>query len=159
MQIESPKMRRRGARLEHVRIRGTLLTAFARAVVSTLRPENRVFTGSPAELPRSLSQMLGFFGIHAGAAGGTLTWSSLRPGGATFLYMDDVPLDTIKWRGRWAAWATLDRYIQEVASLSILKHLPAVSRVKIDAFAAAAPQALRYTAWRLGQQCITRQAL
>ena len=96
--------------------------------------------------------MLNFFGV-ASADGPKLSWGALRPGGATFLYTEDVPLDSISWRGRWAAWATLDRYIQEVASLSVLRHLPAVRRVKINAFAAAAPQALRFAAWTLGQQC------
>ena len=99
VQIESPKMRRRGARLEHVRIRGALLTAFARAVVAASGAASRVFDGSPAELTKSLSQMFDFFGFSLGS-GPSLSWTSLRPGGATFLYIEDTPLDTIKWRGR-----------------------------------------------------------
>ena len=55
-----------------------------------------------------------------------------------FLYMMGIPLDEIRWRGRWQAAKTLEIYIQEVASLTIIARLPAHVIDKIRRFAQAA---------------------
>ena len=139
--IESPKMRRRGSRLEHVRVRSRVLYVFLRALFAGIPSEAKIFPGKPTELARALDALLAFFGIEGGDGAG-ITWASLRTGGATSLYRADTPLDAIKWRGRWHAWATLDRYIQEVASLSPLSRLNPAGRLRVETFAASVQQAL-----------------
>ena len=52
-----------------------------------------------------------------------LTLASLRAGRATQLYMEGMPLDRIRFEGRWKNMATLEHYIQEAAATTILTSL------------------------------------
>ena len=44
---------------------------------------------------------------------GKYTVGGLRPGGATWEYLNHMPIPTLKFRGRWAAEGSLEHYIQE----------------------------------------------
>ena len=50
-----------------------------------------------------------------------LTLASLRAGKATDLYMSGVPLDRIRFEGRWKSMHTLEHYIQEAAATTVLQ--------------------------------------
>ena len=92
---------------------------------------------------RALGAWWPFSGVETGDEAG-IPWASLRTKEGA-----DTPLDAIKWRGRWHAWATLDRYIQEVASLSPLSRLNPAGRLRVETFAASVQQALNIAPhWR-----------
>ena len=82
-----------------------------------------------------------FFRLRGDAC--RLAWSSLRGGGATFLHQAGVPLDMIRWRGRWGSQRTVEIYVQEVAALSVLRDVPLAARLRIALFAARAVPFIR----------------
>ena len=79
----------------------------------------------------------------AGPSG--LSLASSRGRGATFLYLIDVPLDKIRWHGRWSTVRTVEIYVQECAALSLIPKMPLAHQLGITRFAAAAPSLLHET--------------
>ena len=87
-------------------------------------------------LSKMLSSLLAFFSVPMRDGVG-ITWASLRGGRATYMYLSNVPLEEIRWSGRWGSSRTMELYIQEVAGLSVLRHLPIDARHRVSTFAAA----------------------
>ena len=84
--IESPKMRRRGARLEHVRLLEPALKAFAQWLLRGRRPDQRALSGPASAAARLFADLANFFGCNT-IDGRGITWSSLRGGGASHRYI------------------------------------------------------------------------
>ena len=78
--------------------------------------------------------LLGFFQVPYEDGHG-LTLASLRAGGATYLYLRRVPLDLIRWHGRWQTARTVEIYVQESAALTLLPSLPSSHTLKAFPFA------------------------
>ena len=146
IRIFNPKMRRLAARMEHARVEEPGLLGWLSAVLEVWPASAPFFAGSPHQLTAALQALLAFFHVPS-VDGLGITWASLRPGRATQLYMAGEPLQKIQWLCRWAASRTMDIYVQEVASLSVLRHVPPVARERVRLFAAAAePLLLREAA-------------
>ena len=134
VRIFNPKMRRLAARMEHARVEEPGLLPWLRAVLSTWPAAAPFFPAAPHRLSAALGALLSFFQVPA-VDGVGLTWASLRPGRATLLYMRGEPLQRIQWLCRWSASRTLDIYVQEVACLSVLRHVPPAARERVRFFA------------------------
>ena len=61
-----------------------------------------------------------------------LTPGCLRGSGATFFHLSDILIADIQWRGRWSNLKSLEYYIQETASQSVLIALSDESKAKIS---------------------------
>ena len=148
VQIESPKMRRKGARLEHVRLCEAGLAKFAKVLLQG-RETNDLILGVAASVATKLFLTLAtFFGVST-VDGCGVSWASLRGGGATHRYLIGQLLDDIRWDGRWGVFKTLDHYIQEVAAVTLLTELPRGSQERIRLFAGMAPDMLSAAIHRL----------
>lgn len=51
------------------------------------------------------------------------TLASLRAGKATSMYIEGVPLDRLRFEGRWQSMGTLEHYVQEASAVSVLNSL------------------------------------
>ena len=60
------------------------------------------------------------------------------------MHQAGVPLDLIRWLGRWGTMRTVEIYIQEVAALSALQNLPVSARARIAVFADRAAALLHH---------------
>ena len=82
---------------------------------------------------------------------GLFTPASLRSGGATHLFLQQVPIDRIRLMGRWTSLTSLEVYVQESMSRLVVQQLtgPAKQTVKslaVDgAFLWPAPPAISFT--------------
>ena len=74
VKIESPKMRRKAARLEHVRDEEPGLLDLVRAVVAALPLHEKLFKGSPSVLSRMLASLFAFFSVPMKDGVG-ITWA------------------------------------------------------------------------------------
>ena len=63
---------------------------------------------------------------------GTYTPASLRPGGATWDYLNGLPIGNLKFRGRWAAESSLEHYIQECVAYLDFENLSKTTVELID---------------------------
>ena len=61
--------------------------------------------------------------------------SSLRPGGATFLFrLWDENLPRLQWRGRWRSFRMLEIYVQELGAAEVWIRFPPKIRAKVFLF-------------------------
>ena len=134
VRIFNPKMRRLAARMEHARVEEPGLFAWLQAILQVWPGASPFFVGPPHRLSAVLESLLAFFQVPM-VDGVGITWASLRPGRATQLYMKGEPLQRIQWLCRWSASRTLDIYVQEVACLSVLRHVPPAARERVRLFA------------------------
>jgi hypothetical protein len=107
--LQLPKTRKRGARRQHVLITDGLLVTWLHLECSRLLMDQCLLPYSSATARRRLGQLLEALGIPVGV----YTWASLRPGGASFEYMAGTPVETLRFRGRWAVPRSLEHYVQE----------------------------------------------
>ena len=146
--IEKPKMWRIAARRAYTRIGDPAVVALAEALVGRFRADDLVFSGSYAELHDVFAAILAELGLPAGGPTG-LGLSSLRPGGATWLYRQTDNSELVRFRGRWASLRMLEIYIQEVGALSVIPRLPPPTRQRLVDLAAYAPTAIANTVYEL----------
>lgn len=57
--------------------------------------------------------------------------ASLRPGGATLYYHQGVPINTLRFMGRWTAEKSLEHYIQLAVATQIMNKLDAASVARL----------------------------
>ena len=147
--ITKPKMRRLAARREHVRIADSLVLDTLESWLFGAAPATPLFSCKAAELRRGHDQLVQFFGI-ASSDGVGLTPASHRAGGATHAFMESGGnVEHCRWQGRWASTSrTLEIYIQEVASLTVLPSLSATYRERVGLFASVAEELLRASSGR-----------
>lgn len=62
--------------------------------------------------------------------------SSLRPGGATYLFqLWDENIPKLQWRGRWLHLKTMLHYIQELGAINVLNQFQPSQTVRMNALA------------------------
>ena len=132
--IEHPKMRRVAARHEHVRVEEALITSWLQRLLAGWGPDARLFKGTAVQFRDMFRQLVAFFDVDTRDGIG-VTPASLRSGGASWLYLCGMPLEEIRWRGRWSTVRTLEVYIQELAASSLLAALPLSARARVQRFA------------------------
>ena len=83
-------------------------------------PFLHIWPRSPSELRRHAKSLL------RAASGGSckLNLSSYRPGGATFHYINGIPLEQLMFWGRWKVLNTLKSYVQEAVAQLVWSAIP-----------------------------------
>ena len=144
--IHNPKSALRGgARHQHFTVVGEWLVRFISRHLAPLAPQARLWDGSPHTFRRRWDAVLIMLAIPPSA--GFLP-GGLRGGGAVHAYFQGVPISDILWKMRLRGQNSLEHYLQEVAAMRSLQHLPPTARERIRAFARLFPivQALECSA-------------
>jgi len=143
VRVGAPKMKRIGARREHARITQREVIDFLEAYLPLLGGgATKLWQGTQKEFRDCLTCLCRFFGLPYMNVGG-ITPGSLRPGGATWLYLSTDSTEAVRWAGRWASARMLEIYIQEVTAQTLLTKLPTPAKERILGFAQAAPDLLQ----------------
>ena len=122
LRILNAKNRLRYARRQLARSDEPLIVDLLAAVFGALPPASKLWPGSPSQFTSRWNAVCRALRIPARTGSG-LTPASLRPGGATAMYLQDESLDNLRRRGRWARMATLEIYVQEVGPFEFLADL------------------------------------
>ena len=122
LRISSPKMRRLNARREFVKIDDPLFFRLARLIKEWYAPDRKVWPDSYANFVLAHRALLRYFRIPS-TDGIGITPASHRTGAATFYFLAGVPLDYIRWHGRWQSGRTLEIYIQEASASTFFDRL------------------------------------
>ena len=117
LRIPEPKTRRRGARVQHVRVKAPdFVLLFLRKVFQPLPPSCPLYPGSPSMYRRRWDAVLKVLLVEPKYR---LTPGSLRGGGAVRAFRAGEPLSEVQWRMRLRHQETLGYYLQEVTALSV----------------------------------------
>ena len=137
LQLNEPKTRTRGARVQHTTVQFSHnLCYFICKTFRCLPRRSKLYFGSPAVHRRRWDALLAALGIPQTFR---LTPGSLRGGGAVAAYQSGVGISDLQWRMRLAHQATLSFYLQEVAAGSLLPALPRHAREAIESARAVLP--------------------
>ena len=136
--IGKPKMRRVTARRTYVRIDDGGFIDFMEAMVAVIPVEAPLFSGTFARMRRAFEAICSELGLPLSGCM-ALSWASLRPGGATWMFERTQDPALVRLRGRWASARMLEIYIQEVGAVSLLPSLAEEARTKIRRLATLAP--------------------
>ena len=110
----------------------------ARRTRLQLAARDKIWPDSYAHFVAAHAALVAHFGIDT-TDGVGITPASHRTGGATFYFIAGVPLDVIRWHGRWQAARSLEIYIQEASASTFLHDLTAHQLDSLNAFSSAAP--------------------
>ena len=126
---------RGGALHQHVRIDDAVFVPFVESIrkLPGAHEGQRLVLGA-AEFRKKWNAIMMELGIVPTRDHG-LTPAGLRAGGATHLFTATQDIALVKWRGRWQADRTLEHYLQELGSCSMLAAVPFNIRSKILALA------------------------
>ena len=143
VRVGAPKMRRLGARREHVRIDVPEVVSFTIALKAAALAKRhvRVLAGGAKQFRKSCDALFRFFGASVREGSG-VTPASFRAGGATFWYKAWQDTEKVRYRGRWMSSRMLEIYIQEVMADTVLVALLPEERETFSIFAAAAAAAM-----------------
>lgn len=136
LQIESPKSRRRGAKMQYVTVEEPLVIELIDSVWQQLEKDEPLFPLSPGAFRTRWNAVLKHLQIGTEHR---LTPGSLRAGGAVFLHRSGVSISDLLWRMRLQHQKTLSYYLQEVTASSILPSLRAEVRENIQVLQSALP--------------------
>ena len=129
VKIEKPKSRRRGAKVQHVKLNEPAVVKFLEAS-RRLAADELLYPGSPGVYRRRWGKILKILGIPTSLG---LTPASLRAGGAIAAFRKGTAVNDLLWRMRLQSLATLEYYLQEMAAVSILPELdPRVQKVVLS---------------------------
>ena len=136
LQIEAPKSRRRGAKVQYVSIYEPDVIKFITIVWQHLPRETTLFPMSAGAFRTRWNAIMKKLDI---AAHHRLTPGSLRAGGAVCLHKQGCSVESLLWRMRLQHMKTLSYYLQEVTASSILPSLSPQVRDNIQCLQAALP--------------------
>ena len=136
LQIESPKTRRRGARMQYVTVEEPLAIELIAAVWQTLDGDDWLFPLSAGAFRSRWNAILKHLQVGPEHR---LTPGSLRAGGAVALHRAGVSISELLWKMRLQHQKTLSYYLQEVTASSILPSLPLQVREAIQVLQCALP--------------------
>ena len=128
--IRNPKTAR-FARRQHARIDDQTVIALVHKVFGAIRLEQRLFGASMAVFRRQWNNILDHLEVPRRQTARGATPGTLRGSGATHLYLSDVDITKIAWKGRWSRIRTLEYYIQEVGAQLFLHQLPVSAKHRI----------------------------
>ena len=107
--IKDPKNSNAMGRFQFCTIRDPGTVAWARYVFASLSPLAKLWPASKQRMQLIFNRVM----KHLGADHTGFTLASFRPGGTSFMYLQNVEVSRIKFTGRWAAESSLISYIQE----------------------------------------------
>ena len=104
-----PKTRKKGPRRQHVVVSDPLLVRCLQRVCQHLDASSCLLPYTEHTARKRVQQVCQALGLPHNL----YAWSSLRAGGASFEYLNGMPLSALKFRGRWSAERSLDHFVQE----------------------------------------------
>lgn len=116
---------RQGSRVQHMKIRDPTAVKLISVIFGELSSDQRLFEGTADQYRRRWNFLLQIFNIPSSLR---LTPGGLRGGAAVRAYREGMPISQILWLMRLRNITTLEFYLQEVGSLTILSKLPTSSR-------------------------------
>ena len=139
IQLLQTKTRTRGARFQSVRLEEPRVIVFLQKCLSFMTQNELLWPLSPALFRTRFDQVL----TRACGISKLVCPSSLRPGGATFLFQlwkEDI--QKLQWRGRWLHMKTMLHYIQELGAVNIFDKLEPAQKSRVLLLAQLLPEAL-----------------
>ena len=137
IRVGSPKPRRRGKGVvQHSRISEPAVVRLVSEVFQDLEPDEELYPASPSTYRLRWNRLLEALHIPPDV---NLTPGGLRGGGALFWYHRGYPITDILWKMRLRQICTLESYLQEVAAVNVIQHLPSSSRTAVKSCAAMLP--------------------
>ena len=138
LRLGQPKTRLRAASSQHVRIDYPGVATWLSLLIGSIPLWSRIWSGSWSAFKLRLdalqTELLGSRPFLP---------SSLRPGGATFLFRQwDENLPRVQWRGRWKSFRMLETYIQELGATEILVRFPPRVRCRVASLGSCFEQVL-----------------
>jgi len=130
VRICRPKTRRLGPRRQHTLVTEPWLVDWIKLIVTPLKQAHGHITltsYSMSTLNRRFTQVLSALNIPPH----TFTLAGLRAGGASWEYLNDCAVASLKFRGRWAVESSLEHYIQECVAFLDFERLTEIARFKI----------------------------
>lgn len=116
LRIHNAKTRFRAAAAQHVRIDSWEAVTFVNLFLPQIPRWQTIWSGSYAAFRRRFDLLQ-----TAVVLSKPFMPSSLRPGGATFLFRHwNENLPRLQWRGRWKSFRMLETYIQELGAAEVL---------------------------------------
>lgn len=136
--IGAAKSSSRGGPLhQHVRVEDAIFVPFVEKLNEQLGPEEQLWPLGGCAFRLLRDSLLSELGVPVGQHA-VLTPASLRAGGATHMFAMTQDVQLVRWRGRWQHTNTLEHYLQEVGSASIVPSLAPVARAAVCRWAAQA---------------------
>ena len=122
LKIREPKTRFRAARHQAGKCESPDLIQVAMLGFEGLRKDEKLWPLSSSTLRSRLVRVLQRLHLPSRSTDvpKPITLASFRPGGATWLIMMTECSELVQRRGRWASWATMSIYLQEVAASTYL---------------------------------------
>lgn len=131
---------------QHVRVEDAIFVLFVEKVNEQLGPEKQLLPLGGYSFRLLWDSLLTELGVPVGQRAG-LTPASLRAGGATRMFAMTQDVQLVRWQGRWQHTTTLEHYLQEVGSASIVPNLATVARAAVCRWATRARlEVSRFTA-------------
>ena len=127
---------RQPARVQHMRVSDATASRIVSRIFRKMQMEQPLFDSTSYQYRKRwdlVAETLGFSKPF------TLTPGGLRGGAAVYHYRMGKPIQDLLWLLRLRSQATLEHYLQEVASLNILAKLPPKDRQSILSIAATFP--------------------
>ena len=141
LRVSKPKPGRRGrGRVQHARVDDAGAVDLAVAAFSHLDPSEKLFAATASTYRRRWDRAAEALQIPASLE---ITPGGLRGGGAVFMYHRNLTVADILWRMRLKQQSTLESYLQETATITIIHQLPQKSLVSIKSAAAMLPFMMR----------------
>ena len=119
--IEDPKNKRFMGRTQFSVVDDSVSIAWTEWYASNLELNSKMFPRTSSTASRLLNILVQR--LHLSNL--WLTCASLRAGGATFFFEKCFDVNWLRFRGRWRALATLERYVQEAMVFMISTRLTA----------------------------------
>eukprot|EP00438_Fugacium_kawagutii_P012773 Skav217633 [mRNA] locus=scaffold1334:5610:19402:- [translate_table: standard] len=130
LQIDEPKTRYRAARHQAARLDHPQLLKVIDVAFGRLLPEQSLWPFSGQTMRTRFQKLLAanrLDQLPRGLSKG-LDLGSLRAGGASWLMSVSEDSELTRRRGRWLTCKVMEIYVQEVASIQFLPHLPATTK-------------------------------
>ena len=114
--LRTPKTRAKYARVQFATLRHQPSIRWLRWYLALFQaPSNRLW---PAPRPR-FNAMFAELCAACGVPPGAFTPGCLRPGGATFFFVNGIEMASLKFLGRWQSESSLESYVQEATAQAI----------------------------------------
>ena len=135
LKITEPKTRYRSARHQAGKIEQPDLIQFIALGFGNLKQNERLWPYAGSTLRLRFNRILHALNLPCkpGQRPKPLSLASFRPGGATWLIGACESAETVRRRGRWASYKTMEIYLQEVTAATYLNEISAESREKVTA--------------------------
>jgi len=118
--IDAPKNRRQLGMTQFAMVRSQEATQWLAYVFGHYQPHQKLWPWAPIRFRTILRNALSRLGLDQLG----LNTSSLRAGGATWMFVRGTEISRLKFYGRWASEKTLAHYVQEAVSAQIVNGLP-----------------------------------